>query len=35
MSGLEIFFDVLLGVMAVAIIWFAYYSVSKLFQGQR
>jgi hypothetical protein len=35
MSGLEIFFDTLLGVIAVAIVWFAYYSVTKLYQGQR
>ena len=28
-------YDALLGVMAVVIIWFAYYSVSKLYQGQR
>jgi hypothetical protein len=32
---LEYFFDALLVVMAVVIIWFAYYSVSKLYQGQR
>jgi hypothetical protein len=35
MSGLEIFFDTLLGVIAVAIVWFAYYSITKLYQGQR
>ncbi len=35
MSALEIFFDTLLGVIAVAIVWFAYYSVTKLYQGQR
>ncbi|MEY9962793.1 hypothetical protein ABIA33_000819 [Streptacidiphilus sp. MAP12-16] len=29
------FFDVLLGVMAVVIVWFAYFSVKKLYQGQR
>ncbi|MEY9876064.1 hypothetical protein ABH931_005571 [Streptacidiphilus sp. MAP12-33] len=29
------FFEILLGVMAVAIVWFAYYSVTKLYQGQR
>jgi hypothetical protein len=32
---LTTFFDVLLGVMAVAITWFAFYSVKKLYQGQR
>ena len=35
MSGLEIFYDVVLGLMAVLIIWFAYFSVMKLYQGQR
>jgi hypothetical protein len=28
-------YDALLGVMAVVIIWFAVYSVMKLYQGQR
>jgi hypothetical protein len=35
MSGLEIFFDTLLALIAVAIVWFGYYAVSKLYQGQR
>jgi hypothetical protein len=34
-SGLELFFDCLLGIMAVVIVWFAIFSVSKLYQGQR
>jgi hypothetical protein len=29
------FFDALLVVMAVVITWFAYFSVKKLYQGQR
>jgi hypothetical protein len=32
---LSYYFDILLALMAVAIIWFAVYSVTKLFQGQR
>ncbi|MDH6141374.1 hypothetical protein P3T35_003391 [Kitasatospora sp. GP30] len=35
MSGLEIFFDVLLAVMSIVIVWFAAFSVMKLYQGQR
>lgn len=35
MSGLEIFFDGLLALMAVLITWFAVFSVMKLYQGQR
>ncbi|TWE18948.1 hypothetical protein FB465_4049 [Kitasatospora atroaurantiaca] len=35
MSGLEIFFDSLLALMAVLITWFAVFSVMKLYQGQR
>lgn len=35
MTGLELFFDILLAVMAVLIVWFGYYAVSKLYQGQR
>ena len=35
MSGLEYFFDGLLIVMALVIVWFAYFSVKKLYQGQR
>jgi hypothetical protein len=35
MSGLEIFFDVLLAVMSIVIVWFAWFSVMKLYQGQR
>lgn len=35
MSGLELFFDILLGVVAVVIAWFAIFSVMKLYQGQR
>jgi len=34
-SGLEIFFDSLLALMAVLITWFAIFSVMKLYQGQR
>jgi hypothetical protein len=34
-SGLELFFDILLGVVAVVIAWFAIFSVMKLYQGQR
>ncbi len=34
-SGLEIFFDGLLALMAVLITWFAIFSVMKLYQGQR
>ena len=34
-SGLEIFFDSLLVLMAVLITWFAFFSVMKLYQGQR
>ncbi|SDT72785.1 hypothetical protein SAMN05216371_4363 [Streptomyces sp. TLI_053] len=34
-SGLEIFFDGLLALMAVLITWFAVFSVMKLYQGQR
>jgi hypothetical protein len=34
-SGLEYFFDGLLIVMALVIVWFAYFSVKKLYQGQR
>lgn len=29
------FYDTLLAVMAVVIVWFAVYSVKKLYQGQR
>jgi hypothetical protein len=29
------FFDTLLAVMAAVIVWFAVYSVMKLYQGQR
>jgi hypothetical protein len=32
---MTIFFDTLLSVIAVAIVAFAVYSVSKLYQGQR
>jgi hypothetical protein len=35
MSGLEVFFDVLLAVMSILIVWFAWFSVMKLYQGQR
>ena len=35
MFSLVHFFDALLVVMAVVIIWFAYFSVKKLYQGQR
>lgn len=35
MSGLVIFFDSLLALMAVVITWFAIFSVMKLYQGQR
>lgn len=35
MSTLQICFDGLLIAMAVVITWFAYYSVKKLYQGQR
>lgn len=34
-SGLEIFFDGLLALMAVLITWFAIFAVMKLYQGQR
>jgi hypothetical protein len=32
---LSYYYDILLAIMAVAIIWFAVYAVAKLFQGQR
>jgi hypothetical protein len=35
MGGLEIFFDILLAVMSIVIVWFAAFSVMKLYQGQR
>ena len=35
MSGLEMFFDGLLALMAVLITWFAIFSVMKLYHGQR
>lgn len=35
MSNLELFFDSLLALMAVLIVWFAVFSVMKLYQGQR
>ncbi|MDH6133864.1 hypothetical protein P3T37_003263 [Kitasatospora sp. MAA4] len=35
MSGLELFYDGLLALMAVLITWFAIFSVMKLYQGQR
>lgn len=35
MSGLELFFDCLLALIAVLITWFAIFSVMKLYQGQR
>lgn len=35
MSGLEIFFESLLVLVAVLITWFAIFSVMKLYQGQR
>ena len=35
MSGLEIFFITLLVIVALAIVWFAFFSVKKLYQGQR
>jgi len=34
-SGLEIFFESLLVLVAVLITWFAIFSVMKLYQGQR
>ncbi|GAA4860503.1 hypothetical protein GCM10023235_43160 [Kitasatospora terrestris] len=34
-SSLEIFFDSLLVLIAIATIWFAIFSVMKLYQGQR
>ncbi|WP_146259006.1 hypothetical protein [Streptomyces tateyamensis] len=35
MGGLELFFDILLAVMSIVIVWFAAFSVMKLYQGQR
>lgn len=35
MSGLEIFFESVLVLVAVLITWFAIFSVMKLYQGQR
>ncbi|MEZ0094595.1 hypothetical protein ABH925_005792 [Streptacidiphilus sp. EB129] len=35
MFSLVHFYDALLAVMAVVIVWFAVYSVKKLYQGQR
>jgi len=32
---LSTYYDILLAVMAVAIVWFAVYAVAKLYQGQR
>jgi hypothetical protein len=34
-SSLEYFFDGLLIVIALAVVWFAVFSVKKLYQGQR
>ncbi|MEY9839109.1 hypothetical protein ABH941_004368 [Streptacidiphilus sp. EB103A] len=35
MSSLEYFFDGLLIVIALAVVWFTVFSVKKLYQGQR
>jgi hypothetical protein len=35
MSGIEIFFVTLLSIVTLAVVWFACYSVYRLYSGQR
>jgi hypothetical protein len=35
MTGLDIFYVTMLGISAIVIVWFAVYSVYRLYSGQR